>query len=165
MKSDWNYGLWNTLTVFFYAGGIWHSRINPINPRRFIDLIRGRASDIDFQLQLEASLKLKSLTHFNDIMISTNGLRQLNSTNETKKRKIICQALLNCPGSMVFRERGMKYCSNCASALADKNIFVHRFFDCKSIDRSKSCESFRLAHHKKDERSKYSLIMLQSRAI
>ena len=105
-----------------------------------------RAIDADFSEQLVSMGKLKSLSHLKERVITPTGLNEIIQINDQKRRRLVAQAFLNCPGSMCFRSGRFMYCSECSSPIPSKNIFIHNVFECKSVVRSTEVQRF-MAHN------------------
>ena len=93
-------------------------------------VILNRLSDINFQDQLSEINKLKSLKHMENFKISSDGFMDLLRQNDSCRIRMSAQLLLNCPGSLVHRERDLLICTSCSSPIINRNVFLHIFRDC-----------------------------------
>ena len=62
--------------------------------------------------------------------ISSDGFMDLLRQNDSCRIRMSAQLLLNCPGSLIHRERDLLFCTSCSSPIINRNVFLHIFRDC-----------------------------------
>lgn len=93
-------------------------------------IIQTRLSDINFQEQLVGLLKLPSLAHLQTQELSKEGVGKLLEMKRGNRIRLASQLLLNCPGSLVRREKELIICSACSSPVQNRNVFLHCAMAC-----------------------------------
>ena len=78
--------------------------------------------------------ELKSLRHLAGMTFTPNGVPELLERSSRAEKRELAQLLLNCPGSMIRRERDLIICVECSAPVWDRDIFLHKYLRCDSTD-------------------------------
>jgi len=124
-------------------GYLWHRIMdNKITNRAALTTITQRINDLDFQNQITRATEMKSLQHIRNLRINPDGLEAATRPMGTEQRRLNAQYFLNCHGSLAFRAGGFVFCSECSSQISHRNLFVHRVFECESLQRDSKQTNF-----------------------
>ena len=116
-------------------GYLWNEeRRGPREEKMLMKLAKQRLFDINFQTQLGAAERLKSLQHLKLITILPDGVAEIRKMEIFSEKRELTKIFLNCPGSMIRRERDLIFCTECSAPVWDRNIFLHRYLICDATD-------------------------------
>ena len=114
--------------------------LNKRGERALARKILNRLNITNYQSQIVTAHGLRSLEHLRHIPTPIEGLNYLINRSDKCRIRSLSQVLLNCPGSLIRRERDLLICSSCSEPIPDRNVFIHRLTSC--VNTSEKTKEF-----------------------